>query len=86
MIRDGLAEPKPDAYGWLPIDELPLATGQWTLDPCTVTASPRIIEGVTTSGRFVTARYHATGDYSDRWVSLCGRFTYRLTHGRPLDD
>lgn len=85
MIRDGLAEPKPDAYGWLPIDALPLASGGWSLDPLTVVATPHVIEGITTNGRYVTARYHARGDYQDRWGSLCGRFTYRLSHGRLIE-
>ena len=40
-----------------------------------VWAAPAEIEAVTEAGETVIVRYHATGDYTDRWIDTAtGRF------------
>jgi len=85
MIRDGVDLIEPDRHGWMPIDAIPIATGWWTAGTRTldVVAEPMLIEGLTTHGAVVLARYSADGLYNDRWVNDLGDVVYRLTHARP---
>lgn len=85
MTRDGVDHVAPDRHGWLPIHLIPLATGWWAAGTRTLdcVAEPMVIEGITTHGHIVVARYSADGQYNDRWVSEVGDIVYRLTHGRP---
>lgn len=86
MTKDGVNPSVADDFGWLPIDQIPLALGYWAAGTQTlhVHAEAIMIEGVTTSGEIVIAVYRADGDYVDRWMNPAWTRQYRLTHGRPI--
>lgn len=86
MIKDGADRVAPDCHGWVPIKDIALATGHWCADAdgLDVIAEPMVIEGVTTFGKIVLARYYADGSYRDTWTSMTGDIVYRLTHARLI--
>lgn len=83
MIKDGLAEPKVPRRlkreGWRDISTAPLAK-RYRYNEC---AFPAEIEGLTTHGMTVIARYCANGTYEDQWTNLTGKVVFQLTHWRP---
>jgi hypothetical protein len=61
------------ADGWIPIEDAPLEPG---IDV--------EVEGLTSDGRRILARYWARGDYVDRWTDRGANLLLDLTHWRPI--
>lgn len=58
---------------WYTLDTLTFMDFDWFNDASrTVSATMKIVEGLTHDCEVVEVVYHATGDYEDRWVDVRG--------------
>lgn len=90
MIRDGVdAQPvarRLRREGWRDISTVTFADHYSGCLRMGLTVRPTIIEGLTSHGVTVLARYDASGDYEDRWTNISGTIAFNLTHWRPVSD